>query len=196
MINRNECPKFGRFEQLVEWCCAFSLYHGKSRQAIDESEPGQFVKSFAESRTITQVAAGQYDPIWRVPVQLLEHLDDYGFLAFEPERVDRVQKVESGLDREFANDSHCIVKAPLELDDPGAVFKRLSQLAIGNTAGWNEDHGLNTGSRGIGGHGSRCVPCRGAGDGRRIGHARGSDASSHPIVFERPGWIHSLVLEP
>src|SRR6185436_13838868 len=100
-----------------------------------------------------------------------------------------------GVSGNLAHDSHSVVEIALKLNDRGAVFESLRELAPGDLARRNEHYRAHPDARRIRGHRRRRVASRSASN-RRSADPRGlSYASGHAVVFERAGRVHPLVLE-
>ena len=50
---------------------------------------------FAECRSVTEVARREHDPVGRIPVQLMQQLEDDRLLPFDPKWIDRVQEIDA-----------------------------------------------------------------------------------------------------
>src|SRR5580658_4767675 len=74
---------------------AFGLNDRQPRYPRNEAQRVQFSQSLTERGGVSQIAAGKYDPIGRVPIALIEHLDDDGLLAFYAKGIDGVQQVDA-----------------------------------------------------------------------------------------------------
>ena len=53
----------------------------------------QLTQRFSERRGVAKIAAGQHDPVRRIPVALIQHFENDGFLSLNAERIDRVEQV-------------------------------------------------------------------------------------------------------
>jgi len=52
----------------------------------------EFAEGFPEGGGVAEIAAGEDNPIGDAPVARVHHFDDDGFLAFDAERVDGVER--------------------------------------------------------------------------------------------------------
>jgi hypothetical protein len=135
------------------------------------------------------------DPVGWVPVALIHHLDDDGFLSFDAKWVDRIEKVDAKLIGEGADQGQDLIEVRLHLESLRAVFERLRQFSVGNVSVRNENDGLQSGGARIRGHGCRRVAGGDAGDARHAQAHGLRGAAGHAVVLERSGGIESLMLE-
>ena len=171
------------------------LNYGEARHLVDEAELVQFAQGLAEGGGITQIAAGEDDPVGWIPVALIQHFDDDRLLAFDAEGVDGVQQVNAETFGEAAHQGEDLIEVRLHLEGARAVFESLGQLAVGDVAVRDEDDRLQARGACVGGHGGGSVA---------RGHARDSlhpephglrCPARHAVVLERACRVESLVLE-
>ena len=158
------------FVQLMEGVSAGGIDHCQARNAVDQAELMEFDKGLAESARVTEVAAGDHDPIGRLPTQGFEDAEHDGLLAFEAERIDAVDEVNAKVFGDFFHAQHGIIEVACDLNGERAVFERLRKLAEGDLAAADEDDRFHqTGHGAI--HSERCggVAGRSAGGSLRAG---------------------------
>ena len=85
---------------------------------------------FAEGRNVAEIAAGQHDPIRHVPVALVHHLDHDRFLAFDAERIDRIEQIDAEPLRKHAHQRENLIEVRLHLERLRAVLERLREFAV------------------------------------------------------------------
>ena len=85
-------------------------------------------KSLAKGGTVAQIAAGHDDPIWYLPAQLLQRFKHDGFLTFEAEGIDRIQKIDAELFRNKTHEFHIAVEIGVDLQTGRAECDALRQL--------------------------------------------------------------------
>src|SRR5262249_32014894 len=122
------------------------------RHAIDEPDFISLIKTFAESGTVSEIAARHDDVRRRSPSELLKHFNRYRLLPFKTKRIDRIEEVEIGFAAQFENKVHCRVEIALDLQCLCAVIQTLREFAVSDLPSGNEDCGDHSRSRRISGH--------------------------------------------
>ena len=84
---------------------AFGLNHRQLGQARNQAQVAHFQQRLADRGTVSQIAAGDDDVVGRLPVELFEQFERESFLAFEAERVDRIQLVDGRAQNEFLQEA-------------------------------------------------------------------------------------------
>ena len=74
---------------------ACGLHCGEPRQPVYQAERLSLDQRFAECRSVTEVARREHDPVGRIPVQLMQQLEDDRLLPFDPKWIDRVQEIDA-----------------------------------------------------------------------------------------------------
>ena len=143
---------------------------------------------------VAGVAHGDAEPIRRIS-QGIHHLKGGGFLALEPERVERVHQGDRVGVGHLAHDRQGPVEVALHGQDFGAVEQGLGQLALGHVAIGNQHKGPHAGPAGIGRRRSGGVAGAGADHGLRAGFAGLADRHGHAPILEGTGGIKTVVLE-
>ena len=182
-------------DELVERRGAFGLDDAEAREAGDEAEGVEFAEGLAEGGDVAEVSAGEDDPVGDLPVELIEHLDDDGFLAFDAEGVDGVEEVDAEAIGEGADEGEDLIEVGFDLEGAGAVFEGLGEFAEADVAVGEEDDGFESGGGGVGGHGGGGVAGGDAGDAAEAEAAGLGGAAGHAIVLEGAGGVEALVLE-
>src|SRR3954454_24893267 len=99
----------------------------------------QLAERFAERRNIAQVSAWQYDPLRRVPVPLIQHLDNNRLLALDAKRVDRIQQIDPEAFGEHPDKLQNLIEVGFDLQRESAILQRLGQLPVRNVSVRNKD---------------------------------------------------------
>src|SRR3954469_17701087 len=126
----------------------------------------------------------------------VQQLEGRGLLAFDAERVDRVDQRDGMALGELAHELERLVEVAAQRDDARPVHQRLGQLAGGDLALGDDHRALQPRPRGVGGERGRRVAGGGADHGLRALAHRVGHRARHPAVLERPGGIGALELEP
>ena len=135
-----------------------------ARKVVNQPSFPQLSQALAQRGHVAEVSPRKDDPVRHLPGALLERLDDDGFLAFDAERVDRVEQIDAKVFGEFSDQREDLVEIRLHLDRQGPVLQGLGKLAVSDVAGGDQDHRLHARCRGVGGHGSGRVARRYARD--------------------------------
>jgi hypothetical protein len=117
------------------------------------------------------------------------------FLAFDAERVDRVEQIDAQALGEYADQRQDLIEIRFHLESLGAVFESLRQFAVGNVAVRDEDERVEPAGARVGGHRRGRVAGRDAGHAFHTKPARLCHARRHAVVLERSGGIEALMLE-
>src|SRR5579883_395241 len=181
--------------EFVERRRAFGLDHGQARHFSDKSEIAEFAQCFAESGRVAEIAAGQDDPVRRIPVALVQHFEDDRFLALDAKRVDGVEQVDAEAIGQGPHERENLVEVGFHLKRAGAVFERLREFAVRDIAVRDENDGIEAGGAGVRGHGRRGVARGNAGYAFASQPERLRHTAGHAVVFERAGGIETLMLE-
>lgn len=168
---------------------------GEARDFVDEAEVAEFLEGFAEGGAVTEVAAGDDDPVRHVPGEAFEDAVHDGFLAFEAEGIDGVHEVEAELGGDVAHAAEAGVEVTFDLEGEGAVVEGLGKFAEGDFAGADEDDALKAIECGVDGEGGGGVAGGGAGDAACADHAGVGEGGGHAVVFEGAGGVEAFILE-
>ncbi len=85
------------FVQFVQRVGAGGIDDGQAWNAGDQSMFLQFHERFAKRAAVAQVSAGNNDPIGNFPTQCFQDAEHDRLLAFQPERIDAVDQVDTQL---------------------------------------------------------------------------------------------------
>ena len=181
--------------ELVKRRGAFGLDHSQSRDLADEAELAQFAQRLSECRRVAEIAAGQHNPIRRIPIALVQHFEDDRFLAFNAKRIDGIEQVNAEPVGQHAHQRQDLIEVGLHLKSARAVFQGLRQLAVRNIAVRDEDNRIQARGAGIGRHGCGRVAGGNACHALAIQPNGLRDAARHAVVLERSGGIEALMLE-
>ena len=179
----------------VEGVGAGGVDDGEPRGLFDEAEVEEFFEGFAEGAAVSEIAAGDDDPVGDVPVEAFEDAVHDGFLAFEAEGVHGVHEVEAELLGDIADAAEAGIEVAFDLEGEGAVVERLRKFAEGDFAGADEDDALEAVEGGVEGEGGGGVAGGGAGDAACADDAGVGEGGGHAVVFEGAGRVHPFVLE-
>ena len=156
----------------------------------------QLVKRLAEGARVAEVSAGHDDPVGHFPAQRFEHAEHDRLLPFQPEGIDAVDQVDAQPLADLLHAGHRVVEIAGDLHGQRAVVEGLRELAVGDFARADEDHGLHQprdgaveGQRGAG------VAGRGAGGVRGADQPGVAEGGRHAVVLEAARGIHSLILQ-
>src|SRR5215471_14684638 len=70
------------------------LDDGNPRQSIDQSQRLQFEQALADSRRVTEIAAGNDNMIRHTPGQLFHQFERHRLLALKPKWIDGVEQAQ------------------------------------------------------------------------------------------------------
>ena len=186
---------------LVERVGRLGLGHADAGQRRDDAQLLHHRQARAQGADVAQVAAGDDDPVGRVPVELLHDLDRHRLLPLEAQRVHAVGQVDALLGRQPLHQRHAVVEVAVDGQHGGPVGQRLHQLGGRDLAAGQDDQGADAGGRAVGGQGRRGVAGGGAGhrlDRPAVGDHlldRG-DQHRHAQVLERAGVRVAAELDP
>src|SRR4051794_27107781 len=99
---------------------------------VNDADLIKLMQSLAECRCITKVAPRYDDPVWHLPPKLLDDLNHNRFLAFQTERIDRVQHINAEMLCHLPHQCEVTVKIRVNLNASRPVCNRLCQLAHSN----------------------------------------------------------------
>ena len=99
-----ECPGAGRVD------------HRQAGDPVDQAEVLELDEGLAECARVAQVAAGNDDPVGDLPAHPFQDAVHDRFLAFEPERIDRVHEVDVEAAGDLADALHGVVEVADDLD--------------------------------------------------------------------------------
>ena len=184
------------FIQLIQRVRPGRIDHRQTGNAIDQTQVLQFDECFTECRRISQVSAGDHDPVGNLPIKAFQHAIHDRLLTFEPERVDAVTQVDPPLPGDFADSFESIIEITQDLQRLRVVVEGLRKFAEGDlTAADKDDDTEQLGRAGIDRQGGTGV----AGGGTRShfgsDHAGMCRRGSHPVVFKTAGRIQAFVLQ-
>ena len=170
------------------------LESGHARQLRGPAELVEFAVALPVSRDVAGVADRQNVDIRRV-AQFLDDFEGRRFLSFDPERIDRVDDLETPVGAEFTHQPQGIIKVAADGDDFGPVNKSLEQFAGGDFSGGQQHGAGQVGTCGVSGGGGRGVAGRSAND--RLGSALDGfgNGHRHPAIFERSRRVESFVFD-
>ena len=131
----------------------------------------------------------------RSVTQLIDDLKGGGLLAFQAVGVDGVDERDGLAVADGAGEGEGVVEAAVDGEDAGAVGDGLSELALGDGAGGDEDVDAQAVAGGVGGGGGAGVASGGAEDGLMAGLDRLGDGEDHAAVLERSGGVAGFELE-
>ena len=156
----------------------------------------QLDERLAEGAAIAQVAAGNHDPVGHLPAQRFQHPIHDRLLPFEAEGVDAVDEIDAELAGDLLHALHGVVEVAGDLHGQGAVVEGLGQLAVGNLAAADEDHGPHQTGRGAEDSERRAgVAGAGAGGAAGADHAGMGERGRHAVVLEAARGVQPFVLQ-
>ena len=174
---------------------ALGLHHHQPRQFIDKAQLLQFAQPLADRRHVPQIPAGNHQIVGNTPIALLQDFEHDGFLAFQPERVQRIHQIQPELLGQLAQHLESLVEIVAHFDDHGAKLQRLGQLGRRDFSVGNEDHRFDPRARRVGGHGSGGIPSRCASRHAAAQHGGLRDARRHPQILEGTRRVIALMFD-
>ena len=128
--------------------------------------------------------------------QRFQHAEHDRLLPFQPEGIDAVDQVDAQLLADFLDAGHGVVEIAGDLHGQRAVVERLRELAVGDLARADEDHGLHQPrDRAVEGQRGAGVAGRGAGGARGADEPGVAEGGRHAVVLEAARGVHPLVLQ-
>ena len=191
-------PQVAPRVQLAQRVGAAGVDHREPRHLLHQPQLAQLSIRLAKSGTVPEVAAGDDDPVGRLPVQRLEHPVHDALLPLQPEGVDAVHQVNAELrhvDRDLADAAQAGIEVSLDLERQRAVVQGLRQLAEGDFSRPDKHDPVHLHQRGEHGQARAGVAGGGAGDLLRPHHPGVGEGRRHAVVLEAAAGVEPLVLE-
>src|SRR5262249_45729252 len=117
---------------------SFSLNDRQFGKARDQAKVAGFKQCFADRGAISEIAAGNDDVVGGLPVKLLEQFKGESFLAFEAERIDRVELVDRSFANKFLQKFQAAIEVGAQLAGNSTIVESLRKFAPGNLAVGNQ----------------------------------------------------------
>ena len=146
---------------------------GDAWEPVDQSQLAHHQQTFAQGAHVAQVSCGNDDPVWDLPVELLDNLDADRLLSLHAQRIHRVGQVDGLVGGHLLHDAHAAIKVGIQRQNQSAVGQGLDQLGCGDLAPGEKDNSWNARRSRIGGYCSRGVASGCAGhspDRAAVGH--------------------------
>jgi hypothetical protein len=89
----------------------------------------RFAQCFPERSGVAEISGRENDPVRRFPCQLLEQLEDDGFLTLDTKWVDGVQEIHAQLLARLLDQAKTIIEVASHQQCFGAIGERLRQLS-------------------------------------------------------------------